>query len=88
MVESLKLANVIFINLDKTVNEVGLGINENKAKIIMQMRKITPTRQNITMDEDILKNVAKFIYSGVQVTEGRNEVNSAFILLGSANIKS
>lgn len=75
MVQSLKLANEIFINRDKTANEVGLRINENKAKIMMQMREITPTRQNITMDEDILKNVAKFIYSGVQLTEGRNELN-------------
>lgn len=46
MARSLTSAREMFINLERTANEVGFRINENKTNILTQTRKMTPNRHN------------------------------------------
>lgn len=73
----------IFINLEKTVNEIGIRISENKTTIMTQTRKMTLTRQNITIDDYSLENVDKPRYT----YNWRKWKWTACLLFGSADFK-
>lgn len=63
MARSQLKSKEIYEDLERAAKEIGLQINEDKTKIMIQTRRKVPTRQNLTIAEHNLEIVKDFIYT-------------------------